>query len=233
MDKTKMTTPEGLSCANAPATTIPEEKIAENHNTFVALLNECTRPGMDRLIAFLESSDFFSAPASGRYHNNYKGGLCEHSLNVFYCLERKIRLMETMFPKFPVYSRETLIIAALLHDFAKINFYRPTARNQKVYCPNGSKFDQFGAFEWETVIGYEVEDSAPLTHGEKSMVGVMRYINLSKAEMYAIRWHMGFTEPSEHYNCIRDAYELYRLCLALHEADMEATYYLEGRDSIG
>ena len=46
-----------------------------------------TRDGADKLLDFLEhKSDFFTAPASARYHGAYEGGLCEHSLNVYHCL---------------------------------------------------------------------------------------------------------------------------------------------------
>ena len=46
-----------------------------------------TRPGADALLDYLENkSDFFTAPASARYHGAYAGGLCEHSLNVYHCL---------------------------------------------------------------------------------------------------------------------------------------------------
>ncbi len=55
------------------------------------------------------------------------------------------------------------------------------------------------------------------------------FINLSMEEMYAIRWHMGFSEPKELHNTLSLVLEKYPLVMALHEADLEATYILENR----
>ena len=46
------------------------------------------REGADKLLDYLLSpkSDFFTAPASTRYHGSYEGGLLQHSLNVYDCL---------------------------------------------------------------------------------------------------------------------------------------------------
>ena len=57
---------------------------AENRQRFIDIYKtNITREGADKLLAYLESSDFFTAPASTRYHGNYEGGLCQHSLNVY------------------------------------------------------------------------------------------------------------------------------------------------------
>ena len=55
---------------------------------FIEIFKEkITRPGADALLNYLENkSDFFTAPASARYHLACEGGLCEHSLNVYHCL---------------------------------------------------------------------------------------------------------------------------------------------------
>ena len=46
-----------------------------------------TRDGADKLLDFLENkSDFFTAPASTRFHGACEGGLLRHSLNVYECL---------------------------------------------------------------------------------------------------------------------------------------------------
>ena len=50
-----------------------------NKETFISLCQSITRPGMPELLAWLENSDFFTAPASTRYHGAYEGGLVEHS----------------------------------------------------------------------------------------------------------------------------------------------------------
>ena len=55
---------------------------------FITIFNEnIKREGADKLLDFLENkSDFFTAPASTRYHNAFEGGLLRHSLNVYKCL---------------------------------------------------------------------------------------------------------------------------------------------------
>ena len=51
---------------------------------FIYLLKNTKRENIDKLIEWLEKeTDFFSAPASTKYHLNYEGGLLVHSLNVF------------------------------------------------------------------------------------------------------------------------------------------------------
>ena len=69
---------------------LDDAKIEENKNRFIDLVKGITREGVDmeRLLRQLEESDFFEAPASSRYHNSFKGGLCAHSLNVYDCLKK-------------------------------------------------------------------------------------------------------------------------------------------------
>ena len=49
-------------------------------------LSQVTRPGADKLLEWLKSTDFFTAPASTRFHGAYPGGLVKHSMNVYYAL---------------------------------------------------------------------------------------------------------------------------------------------------
>ena len=56
---------------------------------FIEIYNQnITREGADKLLEYLLSptSDFFTAPASARFHSSYEGGLVEHSINVYECL---------------------------------------------------------------------------------------------------------------------------------------------------
>ena len=94
---------------------------------YLELLNSIQREGMDDLIQFIESSDFFKAPASTRFHGNFEGGLLEHSLKVYELLEDKIKHVPV-----PVEIEEdTIKIVALLHDICKVNFYKVDYRNTK------------------------------------------------------------------------------------------------------
>ncbi len=167
---------------------------------FIKLLKETNREGMDKLIEFLENTDFFTAPASTKYHGAFEGGLLAHSMKVYEILKTKTE------------DSDSVKIIALLHDICKANFYKTDYRNVK----------KDGV--WEQVPYYTVDDTIPYGHGEKSVMMITEFIKLTPEEKYAIRWHMGFTEPKENYNTIGLAYKKYPLALLLHEADLEATY---------
>lgn len=197
-----------------------------NIDRFEELLKSVSRDGMDNLIEFIRNSDFYTAPASTRYHSCHEGGLLEHSLNVYDCLINK--LSETTWTEcLKGIERESIILSALLHDICKTYYYTPEWRNKKVYNEHGTKRDEGGRFDWQTVQGWSVEDKIPYGHGEKSVMILEQYIALKPIERYAIRWHMGFTEPKENWNTLGAAINKYPFILALHEADLEATYLLE------
>lgn len=184
---------------------------------FAKLLMETKRPGIENLLEFIRKSDFYTAPASTRFHGSYEGGLLEHSLNVLDCLAEKKASDNAIWHKELVnVQSESIVISALLHDLCKTYFYTTEIRNKK---------DESGA--WVQVPFYTVNDLIPYGHGEKSVMMIEEYIKLLPAERYAIRWHMGSYEPKELWNTLGTAMEKYPLVLALHEADMEATYLLE------
>ena len=177
-----------------------------------------TREGSDRLLDYLEhKSDFFTAPASARYHLACEGGLCEHSLNVYHCLaaylERE-RVRELYGMEYPP---ETVALVALLHDACKIGCYKRGFRNMKN--------DATG--QWEKVPTYTFDDPLPYGHGEKSVYIVNGFIRLTREEAMAIRWHMGFSGPEDN-RTVGQALQKYPLAFALAMADMEASYFLEG-----
>ena len=177
------------------------------------------REGSERLLEYLDgrTSDFFTAPASARYHNAKEGGLAEHSLNVYECLcdylaRERVRDVYGL-----QYSDETVAIAALLHDVCKINCYKSSMRNVK---------DENG--KWTQVPYYEFEDQLPYGHGEKSVYIISGFMKLTRDEAFAIRYHMGFSNTEDPRNVGR-ALEMFPLATALFVADMEATYFVEGK----
>lgn len=197
-----------------------------NIEKFEAMLTQYNRPGMDKLIEYIRKSDFYTAPASTRFHSCHEGGLLEHSLNVADCLLKKLDN--------PVWAdilnevgQESIIISALLHDICKSNFYVVELKNKKVYSDHGKKSDSNGRYDWETVPGYTVDDKIPYGHGEKSVMMIEEFMKLMPVERYAIRWHMGYTEPKENWNTVSLAIKKYPLVLAIHEADLESTYLIE------
>jgi hypothetical protein len=184
---------------------------------FEKLLLETKRPGIENLLEFIRKSDFYTAPASTRFHGAYEGGLLEHSLNVLDCLAEKKASDNAIWHKVLVnVQSESIVISSLLHDLCKTYFYITEMRNKK---------EESGA--WVQVPFYTVNDLIPYGHGEKSVMMIKEYIKLLPAERYAIRWHMGSYEPKELWNTLGTAMEKYPLILALHEADMKATYLLE------
>lgn len=180
---------------------------------FVAIYNEkIKRKGADKLLAWLENQDFFTAPASTRYHAAYEGGLVEHSLNVYHVL------MERFDPAKD--NEESFAIVSLLHDVCKTGFYAIEMRNRK------NKQGQ-----WESVPFYTIDDQFPYGHGEKSVYLIERFMRLTTEEVVAIRWHMGgFDEAVRGGSfALAHAYEKYPLAVKLHMADLEATYLREQR----
>ncbi len=180
------------------------------------------REGADKLLAHLLSpaSDFFTAPASARFHGAYEGGLVEHSINVYECLRdymerervRELYGLEA--------SEETIAVVSLLHDLCKMNFYKPGFRNVK---------DDNGV--WNKVPTYEIDDRLPYGHGEKSVYIASGFMRLTREEAFAIRYHMGFSGNEDARN-VGSAFEMFPLAFALSTADMEATYFLEGKLSV-
>ena len=176
-----------------------------NKEKFTKILMKVKRPGIEKLMEFLEKSTFFTDPASAKYHDAFEGGLCQHSLDVY---ENYIRLTGTD------YEDETAIITCLLHDICKIGTYKIEYRNVKN--------EQTG--QWEKVAQYGYNDNPfPYGHGEKSVLMINQYIKLTKEEMLMIRWHMGAYESKECWKDLGDAQAMYKSVLYIHFADMLAS----------
>lgn len=179
-----------------------------------------TREGADKLIEYLlsDKSDFFTAPASTRFHGAYEGGLLEHSLNVYHCLKDYLSRERAKTVYKMNYSEETIAVAALLHDICKVNFYKVDYRNAK---------NEQGV--WEKVPFYAIDDKLPYGHGEKSVYIITGFMRLSREEAFAIRYHMGFS-ANDDANQVGKSFEMFPLAFALSTADMEASYFLEGKE---
>ena len=136
------------------------------------------REGIDKLLDYLERTDFFDAPASTKFHSVYEGGLCDHSLNVY---NRFIKNLEKEYGSGweDVISLESATIIALFHDICKVDYYTQEMRNVK---ENGT---------WVQKPFYKVEDNLPYGHGEKSVYIINGFLRLTREEAMAINWHMG------------------------------------------
>ena len=177
---------------------------------FIDLIeNNVTRAGAKELLEWLEKTDFYTAPASTKYHCACENGLVMHSLSVFDVM------MEKHFDK-ETDSLESFTICALLHDLCKAQFYKISTRNVKN--------EETG--KWEKVPYYSIEDVFPYGHGEKSVFLIERFMRLKPNEAMAIRWHMGGFDDPNGYS-VSNAYEKYPLAVKLHLADLESTYIRE------
>ena len=189
-----------------------------NQERFLEIYNsKIKREGADKLLDFLQKSDFFTAPASTRYHGACEGGLLAHSLNVYDCLVDILNRPRVKEVYGIQYSEESIAIAALMHDVCKVNFYKTSFRNAK---------DENG--KWVSVPYYTIEDNLPYGHGEKSVYIVSGFMRLTRDEAFAIRYHMGFSGTEDPGNVGR-ALEMFPLAYALCCADMEAAFLMEGK----
>lgn len=189
-----------------------------NKERFIEIYtSKIKREGADKLLEYLTSSqsDFFTAPASARFHSSYEGGLLDHSLNVYDCLVGYLNSENAKRFGFE-YSEESVAIVALLHDLCKVGIYKKGFRNVK---------DEKGM--WQRVDTFEYDDKLPYGHGEKSVYIISGYMRLTREEAFAIRYHMGYSSEREDPRNVSAAFEMFPLAFALSTADSEATYYLE------
>lgn len=176
------------------------------------------RPGADKLLAWLETTDFFEAPASTRFHLSRPGGLVEHSIHVYERLKSLVGdgdyLDEYLFGSKSA-PGESIAICGLLHDICKSNFYTVEMRNRK---------NEQG--QWEKYPYYVVDDQLPYGHGEKSVYIISGFMKLTREEAMAIRWHMGFSDTDFKGGgfSVGNAFGKFPLAVLTHIADLQATY---------
>lgn len=228
------TCPEEKQFRKKPATQRKEDDTMEKKTTdelisrFEAEMAKVKRPGIDKLMEYIRSSDFYTAPASTRYHLSTPGGLLQHSLNVLDAMRgsmtHELGTDGTLVYHYQAAGKfvatipeESLIIMALLHDICKTYFYQQGTRNVKVNK------------KWTEVPCYTVNDRMPLGHGPKSAMIIKEYIRLTSEEMYAIWYHMGFTAEADRLS-LGAAIEKFPIIWALHNADMMASSFMEAND---
>ena len=165
------------------------------------------RKGADKVLEYLEKSDFFTAPASTRFHNAFKGGLLAHSIGVANKLsdlsdDNKIKWQRP----------ESPIVIGLLHDICKTHFYQVDFKNVKN--------NESG--KWESVEYYRVEEKMPFgIHGDKSVMLLLQLgFELTSEEVYCIRYHMGAYEGMDVINSLSSAIRKCPNILWVQMADM-------------
>lgn len=176
-----------------------------------------TRPGADELLVYLQTTDFFTSPASTRFHGAHEGGLVQHSVNVWNEICRLMRVYKDIVTA----PTESIAIVSLLHDLCKIGCYKIEMRNVK---ENGV---------WVQKPYYTFREDTPYGgHGSKSVFMIERFMKLTEEEAVAINCHMGFSESGANIASIGSAFERYPLAWLIHVADESATYLVETNPTV-
>ena len=164
----------------------------------------------EKLMEYLNTSGFFTAPASTKYHGAYEGGLYDHSRIV------TMRLHVLTINNDLKWQRpESPFIIAMFHDLCKCDQYKKV---------EGTLID-IGATQLETSAGYHYEYNDKIIlkgHGSKSVMILSQFINLTEEELMCIRFHMGAYEKEE-WAEFDQAIRKYPNVLWTHMADMLAS----------
>ena len=163
-----------------------------------------------KLLKYVEKdTDFYTAPASTKFHGNVECGLVRHSLLV---LAYGIELAPIML--LGDYSIYYLFISCIFHDLCKVNMYETRERNVKNE-ENG---------KWEKIPFYRVkEDYLSYGHGIESMLRLNKYVALPESWNHAIRWHMGAYDITQMDKLsLEKSFSAFREVLFLQTADMLA-----------
>ena len=189
-----------------------------NTQHFNWLCKNIKREGIDELMDWLQKSDFYTAPASTKYHGAYEGGLLEHSLDVY----QEMQKLLTIYPGIKA-DPESVLICSLFHDLCKVRFYTTEKRNRK---------NESG--QWESFDYYTIDEQFCYGgHGSKSVFILQQFMKLTSEESIAINCHMGFAGLNDMaIKSVGNAYEKCPLAWALHVAD-EAATYLSNRKTKG
>lgn len=169
------------------------------------------RDGLTGLLAWLDGTDFYSAPASTRHHGAHEGGLVLHSLNVFAQLKKLCRWYECSA------DAESVAIVSLFHDLCKVGCYKTDLRWRK---DQNNQWEQYPTYKFE-------EDFAYGGHGSKSVFLVQSFMRLTPEEASAINCHMGQWDATTYSNPTT-VYERNKLAWLLHVADEAADFLMEG-----
>lgn len=163
---------------------------------------------LDNMLKWIHNTDFYSTPASTRFHGAYREGLLEHTLIV---AQKAIELSNIPTFKFKV-NIEDAVLIALVHDWCKIGLYESYLKNIK--NPDTGI--------WEQKEAYKVADN-PMScygHGVSSLILAQKFFKLSTEEALAIRWHMGeYNVADNEMNDLHQANETYPLVQLIQFAD--------------
>lgn len=157
---------------------------------------------------FLIYNGFFEAPASTKYHGNFEGGLYKHSRTVTEILVEltENNKLEWQHPRSPY-------IVGMFHDLCKIDSYRHPRAGSML---NGNELTDLSSWEYNTETLYK-------GHGEKSVLLLSQFMQLTPEEVACITYHMGAFTDKDEWNYYGRAVEQYPNVLWTHTADMIAS----------
>ena len=139
------------------------------------------------IIEKLTEGGFFTAPASTKYHGAYEGGLFDHSCNVTSALVTLTHDNDLEWQR-----PESPYIIGMFHDICKQDQYRHPF-GDTLYSAAGVEFRTVDESRWE----YE-PDTLLKGHGDKSVMLLSQYLQLTMEEILCIRYHMGaFVDQKE------------------------------------
>lgn len=188
--------------------------IEQNQEKVLLLLNSVKREGMQNLIDWLKTTDYFTAPAAQSHHSNFEGGLISHCLKVYKVFKDNCERHKTKINL----SEESIIIISLLHDLCKVNFYKPIKKMAKSESSNN---------QWVYIPAYEIEEEFPYGHGEKSVDIIRDFIKLTDEEKLCIRWHMGPYEGEIKWRDFGNACDKYDSVYLFHVSDNISSKFYE------
>ena len=184
----------------------------EIKDSFIKAYSEnITRKGSQEFLSWMQSTDFFEAPASTIHHSAFEGGLAWHSIRVYFEANRLVNA----YKDYINVSDETLAICTLLHDVCKIGCYKSDMRNVK---ENG---------QWVQKPYYKFDEDFKFGgHGSKSVYLIQKYMQLSDEEATAINCHMGSWGNVDE-KATGDAFRQYPFAWLVHVADEAATFVID------
>lgn len=150
---------------------------------------------------YLRTANYFTCPASTKIHGAKDGGLCEHSLAVAESL-----LILTSRNNLRWSRPGSPVIVGLFHDLCKLEAYE-SAPGGWVYTDN--------------------KQQLYTGHGDKSVLMLAPWLQLTAEEVACIRWHMGAFDAQEQWSHYTAAVRQFPNVLWTHHADMIAAHILQ------
>ena len=181
--------------------------LKESKEKYEELLEKISsRKGVLELSEYLKKHGLFEAPASTKFHLCSEGGLIIHSVSV---ATLALKMKSVMYPEA---DDDSVILCSLFHDAHKVT----DGFSHKTYIQNNTETAARQPYFWN-------KEQMNFSGGQKSLLIVSKFVDLTKDEMQAIAYHDGPYVPS--WDDIK--WDPYPMTLLIHSADMWSTWVLE------